>query len=266
MTAQDPTRLFDPSSGADARVRRCLDAGRDELPTEEQLAALAARLGPLFGPGGSTPPPTGGTPGGGVAPTGGVAGGLFGKALVVAAVASVLAGGGLWWRARQATAPPEAIVAAPVALPDAAAPPPAPAIPPGLDPPEAPSDAPPTTKALATPTKTRVAPAARDAGAADAAAPPVDPDAELALVRAAQDALRTGAAARALALANDHAQRFSGGVLAQEREVVAIDALAHLGRAAEARARAEAFRRHWPRSAHVRRLDVILGPAAPPAP
>lgn len=252
MTEQEPIRLFDPSSGADERVRRCLEAGRDELPTEDQLAALAARLGPLFGPGGTSPPPSGGATGGG----GGAAAagaGLTGKALVAAGVAIALAAGGLVWRSVESTERVP-VVAAPVAPPR-----PAPVVeevPRGLDPAEAPPSPTPAPGPHARP---RTTPAERDAGRADAATAPADPEAEVALVRSAQQALRAGAAARALELAADHARRFPSGLLAQEREVVAIESLARLGRTAEARARADAFRRRWPRSAHVRRLDVILG-------
>lgn len=51
-----------------------------------------------------------------------------------------------------------------------------------------------------------------------AVAKPEEPADELALVSAMQLALRSGNAAQALALANEHARRFPGGALAQERE------------------------------------------------
>jgi hypothetical protein len=59
----------------------------------------------------------------------------------------------------------------------------------------------------------------------------------------------------ALELAQQHRARFRGGVLAQEREVIAIEALRRLGRSAEADARADAFERAFPNSAHRRKLD-----------
>ena len=90
----------------------------------------------------------------------------------------------------------------------------------------------------------------------------VDIDAELQLLREAQSVLRSDPA-RALAVAAEHARRFEDGTLAQEREVVAIEALVALSRLPEARARAERFAARWPRSAHARRLAVILGDDSP---
>ena len=64
-------------------------------------------------------------------------------------------------------------------------------------------------------------------------------------------ALRAQAAsnpARALAMAEEGQRAFRGGVFSQEREAIAIGALAKLGRSAEARARAESFLARHPRS------------------
>ena len=80
---------------------------------------------------------------------------------------------------------------------------------------------------------------------------------ELSLLRQAQEAVAT-APARALSLCATHAERFGGGVLGQEREVIAIDALLRLGRVTEARQRAERFRVTFPGSAHTRRIDAAL--------
>jgi hypothetical protein len=66
--------------------------------------------------------------------------------------------------------------------------------------------------------------------------------------------------ASALALTDDAARRFSDGPLAPEREVLAIEALAHMGRAAEARTRLSAFRARYPRSPHLARLDSLVSP------
>jgi hypothetical protein len=60
--------------------------------------------------------------------------------------------------------------------------------------------------------------------------------------------------ARALARANEHRQRFPGGALIQEREVIAIKALRALGRTSEADARADAFAKAFPGSAFARKL------------
>jgi hypothetical protein len=80
---------------------------------------------------------------------------------------------------------------------------------------------------------------------------------ELSLLRQAQEAVAT-APARALSLCATHAERFGGGVLGQEREVIAIDALLRLGRVTEAQGRAERFRATYPGSAHTRRIDAAL--------
>jgi hypothetical protein len=61
--------------------------------------------------------------------------------------------------------------------------------------------------------------------------------------------------ATALALTNQHAARFPHGVLAQEREVIAIEALRRLGRSAEADRRAAAFAQAFPGSAHQRMVE-----------
>lgn len=60
---------------------------------------------------------------------------------------------------------------------------------------------------------------------------------------------------RALALTAEHKQRFPSGVLAQEREVIAIEALARLGRQDAARARADRFTADFPDSPHRERVD-----------
>jgi hypothetical protein len=46
--------------------------------------------------------------------------------------------------------------------------------------------------------------------------------------------------------------------MAQEREVIAIDALMRLGRADGAKARAGRFHAAWPDSAHGRRVDALV--------
>jgi hypothetical protein len=65
--------------------------------------------------------------------------------------------------------------------------------------------------------------------------------------------------AGALALTEEHARRFPNGSLAPEREVLAIESLAALGRTADARARLAAFRAVYPQSVHLARLDALVG-------
>ena len=78
------------------------------------------------------------------------------------------------------------------------------------------------------------------------------------VLRRAQDALASDPA-RALAICSEHQQTFKRSGFAQEREVIAIDALVRLGRRGEAEARADRFARSWPTSGHLRRIDSLLG-------
>ena len=247
--SEDPIRWLDPGSDAPEGLRDALEAAREELPSEAQLASLAARLGPLLAP----PPGGGGASSGGAPPgLGPAAGGLGGGALAAAAgavaiVGAVVAGVTL----RHAPAPGrgagDEAAAARAAVADAATPPAEPELPTGVDPPPAEPATPPAARDRPRGPRPRL----REPP------PAADPAAELGLIREAQRALRSDPS-RALALAREHRARFPDGALAQEREVLAIDALARSGRTDEARRRAAAFRRRWPRSAHRRRIDVIL--------
>jgi hypothetical protein len=64
--------------------------------------------------------------------------------------------------------------------------------------------------------------------------------------------------AGALALADEDAVRFPGGALAPEREVLAIEALARLGRSTDARARLASFRARYPESPHLTHLAEVV--------
>jgi hypothetical protein len=94
------------------------------------------------------------------------------------------------------------------------------------------------------------APSAASA-APKAAAPNTE---EYRLLREARRALSTDPA-RALALAEEHASRFSGGMLGQEREAIAIEALSRLGRTGQASSRAQAFLRRFPNSPYRNRIE-----------
>ena len=69
--------------------------------------------------------------------------------------------------------------------------------------------------------------------------------------------------ARALRMTGEHAALYPRGVLEQEREVIAIEALVRLGAREEARLRASAFRARYPSSAHASRIAAIVGPEEP---
>ena len=118
-----------------------------------------------------------------------------------------------------------------------------------------PADAVPSA-AIPAPVRTAPTPAVR----ANPAAPPTPArsaanpragtlDEETRLVRGADAALRAGDPALALALLDDHARSFPNGVLAEERAAERVLALCAGGRAADARAAADAFLRERPGSA-----------------
>jgi hypothetical protein len=81
---------------------------------------------------------------------------------------------------------------------------------------------------------------------------------EVRLLRSARQALGE-LPARALALTEEHARRFPRGMLAQEREAIAVEALAQLGREGQAKERARSFFSTYPSSPHRSRIERALG-------
>jgi hypothetical protein len=94
-------------------------------------------------------------------------------------------------------------------------------------------------------------PAAQPAKEREPAAPGPD---EFALLWRARQRLASDPAG-ALALLQTHATRFAEGQLAPEREVLAVEALRALGRKEEAERKLQAFRKRYPGSIHLRRLQ-----------
>jgi hypothetical protein len=80
---------------------------------------------------------------------------------------------------------------------------------------------------------------------------------EAALLEQARAALASDPA-RALALTRQHQARFPSGVLKQEREVIAIEALRRLGQSKAAAERAGSFEQAYPDSAHRRAVESGL--------
>jgi outer membrane protein assembly factor BamD (BamD/ComL family) len=66
--------------------------------------------------------------------------------------------------------------------------------------------------------------------------------------------------ARALALTEQHRREYPNGGFSQEREVIAITALARLGRTSEARSRADRFRSAHPTSPYIERVNRAVPP------
>jgi len=73
-------------------------------------------------------------------------------------------------------------------------------------------------------------------------------EAEVGLLREAQDALRAGRADKALSILEDHEKSFSGGALGEERRAARVFALCAMGKPEAARIEAERFLRESPRS------------------
>jgi len=222
---EDPSRLFD-SPAAPAGLRDVLKAAKADVGSDEQVARLAARLGPLLSP------PVAAPPGAAAAATASGA-----AKLGLAALALIIAGGGVWLYSAPGSPPQSAPPPAPISAPVAPAPPQALAAPA----PTAPAPASPVSVQPPEDSK----PAAKPAPAAQLS--------EAELLEQARSALKSDPA-RALTRANEHRSRFPGGVLVQEREVIAIKALRALGRSAEADRRMEAFEKAFPGSAFQRKL------------
>ena len=91
---------------------------------------------------------------------------------------------------------------------------------------------------------------------------------ELDLIQRAQTELSSNPH-RALALASEHARTYPAGEFVQEREVIAVEALAKLGRREEAARRALALTNAFPDTPYATRLEKAIGrpmsaPIAPP--
>jgi hypothetical protein len=69
--------------------------------------------------------------------------------------------------------------------------------------------------------------------------------------------------ARAYALTDEHRRHYPRGLLSEERELLAIEALLALGRRPEAEGRAAQFSRRFPGSMHARKLALILRSGVP---
>lgn len=108
------------------------------------------------------------------------------------------------------------------------------------------------------PDPSRPLPVATVTGTAPLPANPPVPS-ETALLDRGHQALRSQNPAAALAAAEEHARAYPRGTFAQEREVIAIEALVALGRRPEAAKRAARFRAAFPGSAHQARIDSLVG-------
>jgi hypothetical protein len=123
----------------------------------------------------------------------------------------------------------------------------------------APAAAPPATVASPSAVPPQAAKAARRSqGAPLAQARPE----ELRLLVLARQASNRGDYPSVLAAVSEHQSRFPSGQLAEEREALRIKALVGLGRLGEARSAAAEFRRRFPRSVLLSKIDNLLSARA----
>jgi hypothetical protein len=271
----DPPRLRVSGSPDDPLVQ-ALEEARLELPSKEQLAVVAARFSPMEGgaAGAGAPISIGRTR-------------LRAKSMQAGAVALALAMGAaatVMMRGHFPFVSAPQIEARTLPVPPASAPhetvtrqprhgeqnvvPTA----------EESKEAPPEVKARNTgpspsvhrehpSTRATVRPSQADLPSSDVDGPRT-PEAEAALLGRAHQALAADPS-RALALTEEHRRDYPAGLLGQESDLIAIEALAALGRTGEAQDRAARFRSRYPSSAHLRRIDRLLGDpgtATAPAP
>lgn len=229
--SDDPERLADASSRSE--LGELFASGSRDVPSNEQLARLAGELGPLLDavPG---PPPT----------SSGVS--ILVKLGIATAVVALLGGTVLTLRqaSNRTPAPVSRAVTQRVTTPPTEAGP------------APPASSPPPLAAAIPAASTGDDPSSRpldkpSAAAAKSGSMPGKAQSEASLLEQARRVLNSSPST-ALLLANQHAARFPNGVLTQEREVIAIEALRRLHRTSEADRRAAQFARAFPGSAHQR--------------
>lgn len=228
--SRDPDRLAGPGapiSPEEEFLRTLILAQRRAHPTAAKMDALAERLGPLLdGPRGGRPLARG------------LVGWLSGPATkAIGLVAMVVA---LGEAAPTVSSPPVAVGVAPTPQATQA-------------PPEHEPRA--SVPVAALPEAAPVAPIASVTPIASVVRSKCD---EVSLVDEADAALRAGSPERALTIVRALETRCPSGVLVQERERVAIEALATLGKTERARARALAFEARFPASPHLRRVRQVV--------
>jgi len=250
----DPPRLSkDGATRGERRLATLVEASRRDVGSREELALLEARLLPLIGPvlPGTPGAPAGtGTTAGGPGAATAVGASSAVKLAVVSAVAATVATAAYLL---MPSAPGHSLTAAPAVSSVVVAPP-------GAEPATRPaSSASAPAEEPAPPAEPAPAPGAPAviAPSASAAQERVKPS-ETELIGSAQSALSSNPA-RALSLCEQHRLLYPHGVLVQEREVLAIEALSNLGRHAQAVARGDRFLKAFPGSAHRSKIAAIVG-------
>jgi hypothetical protein len=233
MNHNDPPRLS--SLPSNEELREVMRVGQQRVPDAAALERLRARLdGALNAPGTPAPPHT-----------------AFGVKVVAATIITCVIVAGV---VHFATSRPAAPTPAPHApLGEFSADSELPRIPTPVERPSAPVSTPTSALPAVLVRKERAAPSTAPLVTAQSPSPVVSAPSELDLIGAAIRVLKTDSG-RALALANEHQKLYPTGSLTEEREVIAIEALARLGNGELARARADRFSLTFPRSAHLARV------------
>jgi hypothetical protein len=248
-----------------ALLQSLIDEGKRELPNSAQLRRVAGGLGPILGGsallGASSATGAGSAAGATSASASGkLATTTLAKIAGVTALAGAVIGGTVWTATRESKAPIEQSASA-SAAPRSVAPPTVHASPRTLDQAHGPDEA--STERI-TPPSNAITPPDDVKGPSEAPKAPTPravqpgPD-EATLLRGAQSSMKSDPQ-RALALTREHRRRFPRGVLAQEREVLAIEALARLGKSSEATERARNFNQRYPGSAHSKKIESATKP------
>jgi hypothetical protein len=225
---RDPVRLSAGTSEAPEELRSLLEQAKQDVPTDRELTHLAAALAPL-------------------AATTTIVSATAAKVVGALVVGGALVGGGAWLLGGSPR--PETGAAQPAAASATA------------QPASVPKQPPPESEPIATPepeaSEVAPAPSVTHVPKRGSDVPTSSGVSEADLLQSAQAALRSNPR-RALALTREHRRRFPNGALAQEREVIAIEALSKLGRTDDARGRAGRFKQQYPNSAHQRKVGSAV--------
>jgi hypothetical protein len=247
-----------------AELQSLVEAERGEGdPSAEELEAVREKLlgrvgaAALAGAAASTLSKSAAGAGAGAVTSGAAASAGVGLSLKFGVTAIVLGGLAAFavpkWTSPAPTATTGVVESAPAPHATAAAPVSAAAVAPPVD---VPAVAPPDAHTDAVRTK----PQALPAPSAERNAPPLAE--EVRLLKDAQQAVKSGRPAAALAALAEHQRRFPRGQLALERSAVRISALCALGRKAEAQRAAAAFLEHHAGSALAEQVRASCAGAA----
>jgi hypothetical protein len=240
MSEQDPPRLSESRDAENEFLRDSIEGSKRDLPDETRLAAIALKLGPGI---------LGGAAAGGagaakasVAPAAAKIGAMSASMkLATAAAVAVAIGGGAVVVPKILSPSTSAVTVAPTTSAASSS---------------ATSSS--TMSLSLPPASASVAPPSPFASMKPLVIPQCNADEETKAIQQAQDSLKTDPD-YALAQCDDAAKLFPNCTLAQEREVIAIDALTRIGRMPEAKARAQKFHADFPNSPAWPKVQHLIG-------